>query len=532
LWSMRGAPLVPLRRRVDTHGACRRIGMALGMAAAVASSSSAFVVPPPPVVAVGPTAASLRGAEALRVAARAVCPDAGQRCLLAGPSDAQLLALAAGAAATAAAAGRRKQRRRAPAARVVLAAAKGKDIAKSVAAGKVVLMGDSVLDNFYWLKTPKRPLRVQLQEALKASSSKALKASSCVNLAVDQMTTFDLAERDPFWNAWEPYAQARRNVGFDDKEDLEYKADEDGKIRSVKLLEGMQNVAAVVLSVGGNDVYLKKDIQADLAYSLVPGFEGNRQKVAKEFGIRYREIVESVRAAAPGAKLVLVIPYRPHQDFSIVTGAPDIDAEGAKVEDAFGSVGRSFETRFLPEMVTPMVREILAVGREVGCPVIDLSRTLKIDEESHYGTGRIGETNELGAPWSGAEPSDISTKFIARLIEHALSNEQEAMLYWGDAKHPGGKNWQMTVRQDNNDYILAEDYKFGGGIMKKVVKGPTEEEVAEANPYWFAIGILATLLLSAQSLMNGGDVVGFERDGFEAVLQQQVAEPAQPWPKG
>eukprot|EP00913_Durusdinium_trenchii_P030811 g28856.t1 len=38
----------------------------------------------------------------------------------------------------------------------------------------VVLMGDSVLDNFFWLQTPTRHLRVQLQEQLaKSRNAKA-----------------------------------------------------------------------------------------------------------------------------------------------------------------------------------------------------------------------------------------------------------------------------------------------------------------------------------------------------------------------
>lgn len=60
---------------------------------------------------------------------------------------------------------------------------------------KVVLMGDSVLDNFIWLHDPKRHTRVQLEELLRKETD--FKDYRCVNLAVDQMSTFDFEHRDP-----------------------------------------------------------------------------------------------------------------------------------------------------------------------------------------------------------------------------------------------------------------------------------------------------------------------------------------------
>jgi len=176
---------------------------------------------------------------------------------------------------------------------------------KAAPKGSVVLLGDSVLDNFYWLKTPSRHLRVQLEEELPGLT--------CVNLAVDQMTTFDFEERKPESNSWEPYAKARLKVDFSSEQDREYRLDDDGAIRSAKNLASVKDVSWCVLSIGGNDVYLNASVQMNLLSSLTPAFAGRRQEVAEEFGGRLRGIVASIRKVAPSAALVLVVPYQPHK---------------------------------------------------------------------------------------------------------------------------------------------------------------------------------------------------------------------------
>ncbi|CAK9007467.1 unnamed protein product, partial [Durusdinium trenchii] len=132
------------------------------------------------------------------------------------------------------------------------AAASKRRAVTGLRASKVVLMGDSVLDNFFWLQTPTRHLRVQLQEQLAKSRNAKVKQLQCVNLAVDQMTTFDFVERKPQENPWETYAKARKLVAFEDDEDKEYVVDSDGVIRSVENLRRLEDVKWVVLSLGGN----------------------------------------------------------------------------------------------------------------------------------------------------------------------------------------------------------------------------------------------------------------------------------------
>jgi len=380
---------------------------------------------------------------------------------------------------------------------------------------KAVLLGDSVLDNFYWLQTPKRHLRVQLEEALQACGT----GLRCVSLAVDQMTTFDFEERTAAANPWEGFARARRQVGFEEEQDVEYRVDQDGVIRSAKSLAKLDGVEWNILSIGGNDVYLNRGVQADLLLSLLPPFAGRRKEVAGSFGQRFRRVLASVRRAAPDAKLVLVIPYRPHRDFSLVMGAP-INDEGQRISgDLLGDFVRGLERQYLSELVNPMVIEILRAAQEEGCPVVDLSKTFDPTNEEHYGTGRMGAVNALGVTWSGAEPSDASTGFTAKLFAHVLQQPPAAVVYRGVPRKEG-PNWSVLVKEENNDAIFLEDYSFGPGSRRR--EAGAEEGGGELVA--FAVGVFITVLLNAASLVQGGDVLFFDRGAFEAELQQQIAQ--------
>lgn len=382
----------------------------------------------------------------------------------------------------------------------------------SEASGKVVLLGDSVLDNFFWLETPERHLRVQLQEKLQGMQ--------CVNLAVDQMTTFDFEERKPSVNPWEPYARAREKVAWADEQDKSYTVESDGVIRSPKALAKLEGVRWCVLSIGGNDVYLNRSIQAALISSLLPGGQAKRQEVADEFGVRLRKIVASVRESAPDANVALVIPYRPHREFSLLYGAP-IDAEGKKVTgDVVGDYVRSVERECLPDLVTPMVREILRVAKQEGCPVIDLSRTLDPNRAAHYGTGIIGSVNALGAPWSGAEPSDVSVGFIADLIAHTVGKKPAAKVYRGLPSRKGEDGWQLLIKEEVNDVILIEDYFFGEAPGSRPGGGSASSDAPpDENASGFGLGVFLVVAFNVFQLLRGGEVLFFDKAEWEQELK-------------
>jgi len=319
-------------------------------------------------------------------------------------------------------------------------------------------------------------------------------------------------------NPWDVYLNARQQVDFDDEEDRKYPVAKDGYIRSVASLRRLKNVEWALISIGGNDVLLNPFVQSTLTTSLLPGQEGNRETVASEFGARLRGLVESVRKAQPDASVALVVPYRPHLEHSLVFGAP-VDADGEKISGDFvGDLARGLERQYLSTLVTPMAREILAVGRELGCPVVDLSKTFDPSEEQHYGTGRIGNVNELGVAWSGAEPSDVGSAFVAELLTRVVQDGPpvEPAIYSGKPEQRGS-GWSLMVKSQPNDPLDADTYQFGP------VQGQADTQRAQSDAanLWFAIGASIAVLVNGASLL---DALVFNRQEYEAELLGQKVQ--------
>jgi len=311
---------------------------------------------------------------------------------------------------------------------------------------------------------------------------------------------------------------------FADEQDKEYAEDEDGIIRSAENLRRLSNVRWAVISLGGNDVYLKRDVQARLASSLLPGMSNQRKEVAEEFGQRLRQIVKEIRNAAPDADFIMVIPYQPHEEMSLVYGAP-VDGEGRRMPaDPLGAISRAIEQENLPAVVTPMVSEILAIAREEGCPVIDLSRTLDPGCEEHYGTGQIGKVNKLGAPWSGVEPSDVSTHFIAELLVHAMSAGPKAAVYTGKPRRRKVGGWELSIKEEANDWVLSEDYVFGGSDTSDF-KMKQEASALDSNQS-LLVGVGITFLFYVFTLLAGDDPLDLKTTISEIQVESAPAAQA------
>ncbi|KAJ9472865.1 hypothetical protein DIPPA_21544 [Diplonema papillatum] len=324
-------------------------------------------------------------------------------------------------------------------------------------AEKVVLVGDSVLDNFFWLKDPATNLRAIVEEKL--ASGDATKEMICVNLAVDQMSTFDFLERNPRENPWRMYQQARESIysppHYDacDRDGYRHLQCKDGLIRSALNLEALRNVKHIILSIGGNDVYLDADTQVSLVRSLVPFCDG-RAEVAKAYGERLGKVFAAVRAAAPDAVVTPVICYHPHHEFSIsgATGCP-------------GGIALSVQRSYLSWMVTPMVQAALRLCMEHGLNVIDLSQTLDPKNVAHYGNMDVEATN-----WSGAEPSDVSQHYIADLIRHVvtLPPGTRSTIFHGI---PNGSSPSLTeVVGVPLTERTVDSYRFHKGVPRRVVE--------------------------------------------------------------
>ena len=280
---------------------------------------------------------------------------------------------------------------------------------------KVVFLGDSVLDNFIWLREPHRDLAYELQNILRSSES--FSEYICINLAMDETSTYDLLARTKSYHPWDTYASARRQVFTGDPLKSRYLEFSDGNYYPIEILRRLRNVRYVVLSVGGNDVMLNAENQQRLAQSVV--LRSKSEEVAAELLQRLLVCVHEIYSAAPEAWLVPVLVYHPHNAFSI---------SGLGIGGGFlGSIARFAQRQCLSSLVTPLARTVLNLCLSGGMPLLDLSHTLDPNNATHYGTSDVQGVNALGVSWSGAEPSNEATVLMARMISSIMLDAVSAV---------------------------------------------------------------------------------------------------------
>jgi hypothetical protein len=170
----------------------------------------------------------------------------------------------------------------------------------------------------------------------------------------------------------------------------------------LEALRRLNNVTHVVLSCGGNDVYLGASIQAQLGLSLLPLQAFRRRRVGREFCSRLNTIIRGIKQVKPAALVIPIIVYHPHHGFSLS------GLNGGCV----GVLGQTLQRLLLPTMVRDMVIQFLRLAEVYRLPVIDLSRTMNPNNVTHYGSMDKSKIGEF-VPWSGAEPSDVSQLYIA-----------------------------------------------------------------------------------------------------------------------
>ena len=355
--------------------------------------------------------------------------------------------------------------------------------------GKVVLVGDSVLDDFYWLQDSRRSLRVVVEEMLRAEGGCATELDEdteaeehgapwcegwdCLNFAVDQMSSFDFLTREPRTNSWLMYQGARTRAHKNDaeadaldKDGYKHLCGADGVIRTADNLGALgPSVRHVFLSIGGNDIYLNAGVQTDLGGSLVP-FCDKREAVADALAARVNKLLDEVEAQVPGARITPVICYHPHHAFSI---------SGLR-KGCLASVAKCVQQRYLGWMVTPIIRSLLRICRQRGYHAIDLSQTFDPTNERHYGTMDVTD----GA-WSGAEPSDVSHCFTARLMMDVMracdGGSVAPRLFHGVVT---GDNYQST-RQCVLTEESASAYQFHLGVPAKHFVDGAATKVGEGS---------------------------------------------------
>lgn len=238
----------------------------------------------------------------------------------------------------------------------------------------IVLIGDSILDNFQYLNEPR-----DLSDELKALGF------NVHNYAVDGTKVSNVIDGV----MPDDVCQVTRSYP--------YEVDADGKMRPLTLLSKLANVNKsfptvyntmfsrndngssdnmVVLSVGGNNI-------KDKLSRIVFGPETFMNSVlSKEFVADYERVINATRSSCP--KLVLISIYLPY------LGKGSSYAKYSKLSKPITDLWHDF---------------LFSIAKKHNIPVLDLNRTFDVNNRDHYGSI---ETH----------PSNISSKCMAECLAH------------------------------------------------------------------------------------------------------------------
>ena len=285
----------------------------------------------------------------------------------------------------------------------------------------IILMGDSVLDDFYWLKDK----HLDVTQQCKVEFGPNVNVH---NFAVDECETKDIL------NGMRPspvYVGERKQIGM-----KPYPISEDGKVYPLQCLKDLmesnksdintQSKPLVVLSVGGNDARIH----------LMSLINGNAEDVIRaltknKFTENYHDIVDRL-VHEFGVNVILVFVYQ-IQSRHMIYSAKQKVRELLKVMD-YGYTG------------------ICKVAKEYKLPIIDLSRTFDPSNDDHYGSTEI-------------EPSNLSGQFIVDLIRYVLESydfedgKRSSTVFYGlkgavESVHVEKDNYLQFVEQRNKELKL------------------------------------------------------------------------------
>ena len=241
----------------------------------------------------------------------------------------------------------------------------------------ITLIGDSVLDNFYWLDDQEQDVTYQLQKRMPNYTVK--------NFAVDESTI------NCVLNGICPQKH------YSNRRLYPYPTT-DGVVYPLKLLENEQKTDNdyIVVSVGGNDgrVHLNKLLWGsdELLKSLLQG---------NKFTMKLEKLIYELMKHTN--KVILVFVYKPHvsifEQFRSQVGFGLQYIPFEKMIDFQGRLDKVYDT----------LRNIyLDVAKKYNIPLIDLSKTFNKNDRQHYGSTPI-------------EPSNLSGDVIANLIENVIN---------------------------------------------------------------------------------------------------------------
>lgn len=229
---------------------------------------------------------------------------------------------------------------------------------------KIVLLGDSILDNFYWLENKDRDLTTVINEKLTEHDF------ICFNFAVDESKLEDVI------NGCVPkqvYSEARP---------YPYPVDESGRVVPLKLTEDIKP-DYIFLSIGGNDFRIN-------IFKMLFGVEYFISHVlTTDYRQKYEDLI--IKLKQMSKRVVLVSFFTPYL-------GPE---SRYKLLESYREILREHWNEFISHL-----------AKKHKLILVDLDKLYNPYDRTHYGSTEI-------------EPSDLMTEKMAEIVKSIVLKKRE-----------------------------------------------------------------------------------------------------------
>lgn len=326
---------------------------------------------------------------------------------------------------------------------------------------KIVLLGDSSLDNVHWVNKDGRT-----QESVPEQLSLRLPEHKVINFAVDGFTTQDVLKG------------ARRNKAVSSpfhKDEMDY---------PLEKLKEEKELTHVVVSVGGNNV---REQLARLE-SNTSNRKGALVGILRNIQEELIQILEEIKTSQPGAHRIIMLQY-----------TPDSKNDNYRIYSLMKLLyPNTNPVKTLHDLIQQIYQPILQYAKEHKIPVVDTASSLCHKDSSLY--------------VSQIEPSAKGGAIIADLIAHVVQHhdfKNEAQIYlrpFTDSSdiqtHKGFTDWYPTCLTSKFDELST---KIDAAITKNDSIKLNEAPISLSEKQLFLMKI-ATITVKATQLRKDGHI--------------------------
>jgi len=247
-------------------------------------------------------------------------------------------------------------------------------------ATKIYLLGDAIVDNYYWLSDKKQDLRKELIDIGYEVKNYAIDCAK-VNNIINGINPSDIYTKSRSY----PYSVNQNGLLLP----IELLSKDIGTSNTfISVYDNKNNL--VVLSMGGNDIFSN----ISKIYLGPDGFINSI--LSNSFISDYEKVIYNILNKC--TKIILVSVYLPYL-----------------------GVGSSYG--LYSPISKPVIEKwnkfVYSIGKKFNIPILDLSKTLNVGNREHYGT-------------DDTRVSNLTNKCMAKCIDYITKNYSPGIYYSSD----------------------------------------------------------------------------------------------------